>query len=324
MFTSPFENLSSPFVLAPLAGITNSSFRLLCREMGCGLSYTEMISCKGLKYENRKTEELLAVRPEEGPVGIQLFGSEAADFVTAAETVKPRGYALIDINMGCPVPKVVKNGEGSALLNDPNRAWTIVKALSKGQELPVTAKMRIGFTNDYAEKGFDPVEFALVLEDAGASAIAVHGRTREQFYMGKADRSVIRRIKQAVHIPVIGNGDVFTAEDGMRMLDETGCDAVMVARGALGNPWIFRELNAAYHGDPVPERPSTEEIIETVKRHIALDLELKGEYGTVIEMRKHVSWYTKGIVGAAKLRTRINTAVSIDELVTTIEALRNI
>ena len=314
--------LSSPFLLAPLAGISNSSFRLLCREMGAGLSYTEMISCKGLRYENRKTAELLALRTEEGPVGIQLFGSDPVDFVSALDLFKDIDFKLIDINMGCPVPKVVKNGEGSALLNNPNLAWTIVKALSKSTDLPVTVKMRIGFHDDYSQRGFDPAEFAQVIEDAGASAIAVHGRTREQFYMGKANRAEIKRVKEAVKIPVIGNGDVFTAEDGMRMFEETGCDAVMVARGAQGNPWIFRELCAAYAGQAIPPKPDVDEIIETIKRHISLDYELKGEYGTVIEMRKHVSWYTKGIQGAAKLRTKINTASSLDELINTVESLR--
>jgi len=323
VFIKELPGLDSPFVLAPLAGITNSSFRLLCREMGAGLSYTEMISSKGIKYENKKTGELLALRPEEGPVGIQLFGSDPSDFVSAAEMLKPRGFKLVDINMGCPVPKVVKNGEGSALLRKPDLAWTIVKALVKGTGLPITVKMRIGFENDYKERGFDPAEFAAVLEDAGASAITVHGRTREQFYSGKADRAEIRRIKSAVRIPVIANGDVFTAEDGMRMMDETGCEMVMVARGAMGNPWIFRELNAAYKGQPIPDRPDIEEIIAVVERHIELDRALKGEHGTVIEMRKHVSWYTKGIPGAARLRTRINTAGTVEELTATIEALRD-
>ena len=316
--------LDAPFVLAPLAGISDSAFRVICREQGAAASCTEMVSAKGLYYKSPGSEELLAISPEEGIVGIQFFGSEPAMLTFAIDKVRDHPHAFININMGCPVPKVVKNGEGSALLRDPDLAWTIVKACCAVSEKPVTVKMRIGFSDRSAPGEMDCADFAAAMADAGAAAIAVHGRTREQYYSGKADWGAIKRVKEAVSVPVIGNGDVFSAEDGLRMMDETGCDMVMVARGALGNPWIFRELRAAWEGRPIPGRPDGEELFLTVRKHIELSLAQKGEYATVREIRKHVGWYTKGIYGGADFRRRANNAASIEELYEMAEELKDL
>ena len=325
---------ASPFFLAPLAGVSDSSFRYICAKFGAALSYTEMISAKGLYYGNPKTEELLYIREGEAPLGVQIFGSDPQALSFAVDFLKDRRNVLIDINMGCPVPKVVKNGEGSALLKTPELAAELVRTCVEASERaaratgtapkPVTVKMRRGFSEPPAKGEIDCADFARMMQDAGASAICVHGRTREQYYSGKADRNAIKRVKDAVSIPVIGNGDVFTAEDGMRMLDETGCDFVMVARGALGNPWIFRELNAAYKGLAAPKRPDAGELAETIKEQLALDMELKGEYAAIREMRKHVSWYTKGLKGAARLRDLVNNIEDLDELVRAVDSVRDL
>ena len=242
----------NPFVLAPLAGVTDSAFRRVCFEQGAAMAFTEMVSAKGLYYRNANTEDLLRIHEDEGPVGIQLFGSEPLMLQFAAEKLKDRPNVCIDLNMGCPVPKVVKNGEGSALLKSPALAEELVRATVKAAGKPVTVKMRIGFDEAHP---VDPVAFALRMQEAGAAMVTVHGRTREQYYSGKADWSVIRRIKQALDIPVAGNGDIFSAEDALRMMEETGCDLAVIARGALGNPWIFRECEALYRGQPKPARP---------------------------------------------------------------------
>ncbi|MBR3395622.1 MAG: tRNA dihydrouridine synthase DusB [Firmicutes bacterium] len=315
------QTLNNPFVLAPLAGVTDSAFRRICFEHGAAMAFTEMVSAKGLYYRNANTEDLLAIHPDEGPVGIQLFGSEPLMLQFAAEKLKDRPNVCIDLNMGCPVPKVVKNGEGSFLLTQPALAAQLVRETVKAAGKPVTVKMRIGFDETHP---VDPVAFAVQMQEAGASAIAVHGRTREQYYSGKADWSAIRRIKEAVDIPVAGNGDIFSAQDALRMLDETGCDAVMIARGALGNPWIFAECKAAWKGRPIPKRPDVDEIIETVKMHALGLLETKEEYRAVREMRKHAAWYTKGIQGAAALRRQASEAESLDEMFTILEGLKNL
>ena len=315
------QTLNNPFVLAPLAGVTDSAFRRICFEHGAAMAFTEMVSAKGLYYRNANTEDLLAIHPDEGPVGIQLFGSEPLMLQFAAEKLKDRPNVCIDLNMGCPVPKVVKNGEGSFLLTQPALAAQLVRETVKAAGKPVTVKMRIGFDETHP---VDPVAFAVQMQEAGASAIAVHGRTREQYYSGKADWSAIRKIKEAVDIPVAGNGDIFSAQDALRMLDETGCDAVMIARGALGNPWIFAECEAAWKGRPVPKRPEMDEIIETVKMHALRLLETKPEYRAVREMRKHAAWYTKGIKGAAALRRQASEAESLDEMFTILEGLKNL
>ncbi|MBQ2147822.1 MAG: tRNA dihydrouridine synthase DusB [Firmicutes bacterium] len=315
------QTLNNPFVLAPLAGVTDSAFRRICFEHGAAMAFTEMVSAKGLYYRNANTEDLLAIHPDEGPVGIQLFGSEPLMLQFAAEKLKDRPNVCIDLNMGCPVPKVVKNGEGSFLLTQPALAAQLVRETVKAAGKPVTVKMRIGFDETHP---VDPVDFAVQMQEAGASAIAVHGRTREQYYSGKADWSAIRRIKEAVDIPVAGNGDIFSAQDALRMLDETSCDAVMIARGALGNPWIFAECEAAWNSRPIPKRPDVDEIIETVKMHALRLLETKPEYRAVREMRKHAAWYTKGIKGAAALRRQASEAESLDEMFTILEGLKNL
>ena len=316
-----WTELKNPFVLAPLAGVTDSAFRRICFEQGAAMAVTEMVSAKGLYYRNANTEDLLRIHPDEGPVGIQLFGSEPLMLQFAAEKLKDRPNVCIDLNMGCPVPKVVKNGEGSALLKNPALAEELVKAAVKTAGKPVTVKMRIGFDGAHP---VDPVAFALRMQKAGAAMITVHGRTREQYYSGKADWSVIKRIREALDIPVAGNGDIFTAEDALRMLEETGCDLAVIARGALGNPWIFAECEALYRGGSRPARPDVEEIIETVKKHMELLLEDKDEYRAVREMRKHAAWYTKGIKGAAVLRRKASEAASADELFTIMEGLKDL
>ena len=303
-------SLDFPFILAPLAGITDGPFRFLCREQGAGLTYTEMVSAKGLYYRSKNTETLLSIRPEEGPVGIQLFGAEPAIIGRAARQLKDRSNVLLDINMGCPVPKVVRNGEGSALLNDPALAAACVRAAVTQAGKPVTIKMRVGFN----EEPYDYTGFASAMEEAGCSAVAVHGRTREQYYSGKADWTKIAQIKRALRVPVIGNGDVFSAEDAIRMMEATNCDAVMIARGALGNPWIFREIRALWEGLPAPPKPTVDEIRQMLLRHLALTLEAKGEYAAVREMRKHVGWYIKGIPGAAQIRRSANSAATAAQL----------
>ena len=316
-----FQELKNPFLLAPLAGVTDSAFRRVCFEQGAAMAFTEMVSAKGLYYRHPGTEDLLRIRPGEGPVGLQLFGSEPLMLQFAAEKLKDRPNVCIDLNMGCPVPKVVKHGEGSFLLTRPALAAELVRIVAATAGKPVTVKMRIGFDEAHP---VDPAAFALQMQEAGASLLSVHGRTREQYYSGKADWKTIKRIKEALDIPVAGNGDVFSAEDALRMLDETGCDLVMIARGALGNPWIFAECEAAWNGRPIPKRPEMDEIIETVKKHALRLLEDKEEYRAVREMRKHAAWYTKGIKGAAALRRQASEAESLDELFTILEGLKQL
>ena len=316
-----WTELKSPFVLAPLAGVTDSAFRRICFEQGASLAFTEMVSAKGMYYRNAGTEDLLRIHPQEGPVGIQLFGSEPLMLQFAAEKLKERPNVCIDLNMGCPVPKVVKNGEGSALLKNPALASELVRTLVKTAEKPVSVKMRIGFD---AAHPVDPIRFALAMQEAGAAMVSVHGRTREQYYSGKADWGVIRQIREALSIPLAGNGDVFCAQDALRMQEETGCAIVMIARGALGNPWIFRECEAAWKGQTIPPRPQTDEIIETVKRHARYLCEEIGDWRAAVEMRKHAAWYTKGIRGAAALRAQASRAESLDELFAIIEGLKQL
>ena len=295
--------LDSPFLLAPLAGITDGPFRRICREMGAGLVYSEMVSAKGLWFKDKNTGRLLEILDGEEPVAYQIFGHEPEIMAFAAEKLADRANAILDINMGCPVPKVVKNGEGSALMKNPQLVFDIVEAVVRKAKKPVTVKIRSGWN----ENSVNAVEVAGAAAAAGAAAVAVHARTREQFYSGRANRAVIAAVKQAVSIPVIGNGDVTDGASALSMMAETGCDFVMVGRGALGNPWIFRELNAAYLGEKLPPPPSLEEKKAMMLRHFRDTLSLKGEYAAVREMRKHVGWYLKGLPGAAAFRGRVNS-----------------
>lgn len=302
--------LENRYILGPMAGVTDLPFRLLCREQGAGLLCMEMVSAKAILYNNRNTKALLEIHPDENPVSLQLFGSDPEIMSEMAKRIEERPFDILDINMGCPVPKVVKNGEGSALMKNPKLVYEIVSSMVKAIEKPVTVKIRKGFDDDHV----NAVEIAKIIEEAGAAAVAVHGRTREQYYSGKADWDIIRQVKEAVSIPVIGNGDVTSPEKADELVRYTGCDGVMIARGAQGNPWIFSQMCAWEETGEIPPRPDKDEVREMMLKHARLQLQYKGNYVGIREMRKHVAWYTKGIPNAARLRERINQVESYEEL----------
>ena len=302
--------IPNPFVLAPMAGVTDLAFRRLCKEQGAGLICMEMVSAKAIMYKNRNTQSLLEIDPRENPVSLQLFGSDPDIISNIAHEIEERPFDLLDINMGCPVPKIVNNGEGSALMKNPKLAGEIIRKTVKAINKPVTVKIRKGFDDDHV----NAVEMAKIAEDAGAAAVAVHGRTREQFYSGKADWDIIRRVKEAVSIPVIGNGDLLTAEDVIAMGEQTGCDGFMIARGAQGNPWIFKQILHYFEtGEHLP-KPSIEEVTQMILRHARMMLEFKGEYIGIREIRKHAAWYTAGYPNSARLRVAINNVESFEAL----------
>ena len=302
--------LENRYILGPMAGVTDLPFRLLCREQGAGLLCMEMVSAKAILYNNRNTEQLLTIHPDETPVSLQLFGSDPKIMSEMAKRIEERPFAILDVNMGCPVPKVVRNGEGSALMKEPKLVYEIVSALVKAIDKPVTVKIRKGFDDEHV----NAVEIAKIIEEAGAAAVAVHGRTREQYYSGKADWDIIRRVKEAVSIPVIGNGDVTSPQKADELVRQTGCDGIMVARGAEGNPWIFSEMLHWEEKGELPPRPDRKALREMMLRHARMQLEYKGEYLGIREMRKHIAWYTKGLPGAAALRNEINQVETYDEL----------
>lgn len=298
------------FVLAPMAGVTDLAFRRLCKEQGAGLLCMEMISAKAISYKNKNTRALMEIDPVEHPISMQLFGSEPELMTEVAKEIEEEPFDILDINMGCPVPKVVNNGEGSALLKTPDLIEEIVRKVSSAIKKPVTVKVRIGFENE----PIDIVEIAKRIEDAGAAALAVHGRTRQQYYSGTADWDTIRRVKEAITIPVVGNGDVDSPLKAEALIKQTGCDAVMIGRAVRGNPWLFRELNHYFQTGELLGRPSAEEIREMILRHARKQIELKGEFVGIREMRKHVAWYTAGMRHSAGLRRESNTIESYEAL----------
>lgn len=302
--------LENNLILAPMAGVTDLPFRLLCKEQGAGLLCMEMVSAKAILYKNKNTEELLTIDPRENPVSLQLFGSDPDIMSEIAKQIEERPFDILDINMGCPVPKVVNNGDGSALMKNPLLAGQIIEKTARAIKKPVTVKIRKGFD----ENSINAVEMAHIAQESGAAAVAVHGRTREQYYSGKADWDIIRQVKEAVSIPVIGNGDIKTAEDVIAMERQTGCDGFMIARGAEGNPWIFRQILHYFETGEHLAKPSFKEVTDMLLRHAKMQLEFKGEYTGIREIRKHAAWYTAGYRNSSKLRGRINEVESFADL----------
>ena len=302
--------LENNLILAPMAGVTDLPFRLLCKEQGAGLLCMEMVSAKAILYKNRNTEELLTIDKRENPVSLQLFGSDPDIMSEIAKQIEDRPFDILDINMGCPVPKVVNNGDGSALMKNPKLAGEIIEKTARAIKKPVTVKIRKGFDEEHV----NAVEMAHIAQESGAAAVAVHGRTRSQFYSGKADWDIIRQVKEAVSIPVIGNGDILTAADVIAMQKQTGCDGFMIARGAEGNPWIFAQILHYFKtGEHLP-KPTAEEMVQMMLRHAKMQLAFKGDYTGIREIRKHAAWYTAGYPNAARLRSAINEVESYEQL----------
>lgn len=302
--------LENPVITAPMAGITDKAFREILKSMGTGMVSTEMVSDKALTYANKNTLELLDIEGEEYPICVQIFGSEPDVMAEAAKIVENKGAHLIDINMGCPAPKIVRNGEGSALMRNPALAGEIIKEVVKAVKVPVTVKMRKGWDEDLV----NAVEMAQIAENMGAAAVTIHGRTRDQFYTGKADWEIIRKVKKAVQIPVIGNGDIWTENDAGLMMERTGCDGVMIARGMLGNPWLIKKSVDLILGKEEVNPPDFKDKILMAIQHLQRMVELKGEFKGVSQMRKHLAWYIKGIRDAAQIRTEINKLTQKEEL----------
>ena len=302
--------IDNPYILAPMAGVTDLHFRLLCKEQGAGLVCMEMVSAKAITFHNKNTQELMEIDERERPVSLQLFGSDPDIMAQAAAMIEERPFDILDLNMGCPVPKVAGNGEGSALMKDPQRVAQIVRSVSQAVKKPVTVKIRKGFDQDHV----NAVEIAKICEASGAAAVAVHGRTRDQYYSGKADWDIIRQVKEAVRIPVIGNGDITSPQLAREMMEQTGCDGVMIARGARGNPWIFSRILEWERTGEDPGRPPAEEIVSVILRHARMLIDCKGEFTGIREMRKHVAWYTAGMKHSAKLRGAVNGTASYEEL----------
>ena len=302
--------LENDLILGPMAGVTDLPFRLLCKEQGAGLLCMEMVSAKGIMYNNKNTKFLLTIDERERPVSLQLFGSDPEIISEQAKRIEELPFDILDINMGCPVPKIVNNGDGSALMKNPLLAGEIIEKTARAIQKPVTVKIRKGFDEEH----INAVEMAHIAQESGAAAIAVHGRTREQYYSGKADWEIIRKVKEAVKIPVIGNGDVWTPQDAIDMRKQTGCDGVMIGRGAQGNPWIFKQIFHYEQTGELLEKPSPQEVTEMILRHAKMQMEFKGEYIGMREIRKHAAWYTAGYKNSAKLRGKINETETYEEL----------
>ena len=309
--------LDNDVILAPMAGVTDLPFRLLCREQGAGLVCMEMVSAKAIYFNNKNTEELLAIHPKEMPASLQLFGSDPDIVADMAARIEERPFAILDFNMGCPVPKVVNNGEGSALMKNPKLVEELLTKLVKAVKKPVTVKFRKGFDDEH----INAVEIAKIAESCGVAAVAVHGRTRSQYYSGKADWNIIRQVKEAVKIPVIGNGDVVGAESAKALIEATGCDGVMIGRAAQGNPWIFREVVRYLEDGTLLPKPDNAEKRKAILQHAALQEETKGEYTAVREMRKHLAWYTAGMPHSAHFRGMINSMETMEELLAGVDEI---